>query len=81
MASIGRPSCEEGIFRASRTSAPCTPASVPWVLAATILPSTMAFIDGTVTNVALFFDTSHPIVASFEPGEHWRWSYADETTI
>jgi uncharacterized UBP type Zn finger protein len=28
-----------------------------------------------------FFETSHPIVASFEPGAHWRWCYADETTI
>ena len=25
--------------------------------------------------------TSHPIVASFEPGEDRRWCYADETTI
>lgn len=33
--------------------APCAPASAPWVLAATILASSMAFIDGTVVNVAL----------------------------
>ncbi|MCS6303060.1 MAG: UBP-type zinc finger domain-containing protein [Nitrospira sp.] len=25
-----------------------------------------------------FHKTHHPIVRSFEPGEHWRWCYADE---
>src|ERR671921_133253 len=53
MANIGRPPCDEGVIRASRASAPCTPASAPWVLAATIIGSVMAFIDGTVVNVAL----------------------------
>src|ERR687894_774217 len=53
MANIGRSPCEEGVVRASRASAPCTPASAPWVLAATIIGSAMAFIDGTVVNVAL----------------------------
>ena len=32
---------------------PCRPAARPWVLAATILASSMVFIDGTVVNVAL----------------------------
>src|ERR687894_1538483 len=53
MANIGRSPCEEGVVRASRASAPCTPASAPWVLAATIIGSAMAFLDGTITNVAL----------------------------
>src|SRR5919106_292077 len=53
MANIGRPPCDEGVVRASRASAPCAPASAPWVLAATIIGSAMAFIDGTVVNVAL----------------------------
>src|SRR5918912_1814102 len=53
MANIGRPPCDEGVVLASRASAPCTPASAPWVLAATIIGSAMAFIDGTVVNVAL----------------------------
>lgn len=53
MANIGKPPCEDGMIRTIRASAPCTPASGPWVLAATILGSAMAFIDGTVTNVAL----------------------------
>jgi EmrB/QacA subfamily drug resistance transporter len=34
-------------------TAACPPASRKWVLAATILASSMAFIDGTVVNVAL----------------------------
>ncbi|MDB5827098.1 MAG: drug resistance transporter, EmrB/QacA subfamily [Variovorax sp.] len=34
-------------------STPCPPASRPWVLAAAIVGSSMAFIDGTVVNVAL----------------------------
>ena len=53
MANIGRPPCDEGVIHTIRTTAPCTPASGPWVLAATILGSAMAFIDGTVANVAL----------------------------
>src|SRR5262245_6516385 len=32
---------------------PCSREAAPWVLAATILASSMAFIDGTVVNVAL----------------------------
>jgi EmrB/QacA subfamily drug resistance transporter len=39
---------------ASRAAAtPCSMASGPWILAATILGSSMVFIDGTVVNVAL----------------------------
>src|ERR671916_777215 len=53
MANIGRPPGDEGVVRAGRGSAPCAPASAPWVLAATIIGSAMAFIDGTVVNVAL----------------------------
>src|ERR671918_2478047 len=53
MANIGRPPCDEGVVRASRADAPCEQTSRPWVLAATIIGSAMAFIDGTVTNVAL----------------------------
>jgi hypothetical protein len=28
-----------------------------------------------------FHDTSHPIVASFEPGEEWRHCYVDEILV
>ncbi|HEX3631664.1 MAG TPA: MFS transporter, partial [Casimicrobiaceae bacterium] len=40
-------------MRASPCDTPCAPAAAPWILAATILASSMAFIDGTVVNVAL----------------------------
>jgi EmrB/QacA subfamily drug resistance transporter len=44
--------CDEAILGATAPS-PCSRAAAPWVLAATILGSSMAFIDGTVVNVAL----------------------------
>jgi hypothetical protein len=30
---------------------------------------------------AHFWNTSHPIVRSLEPGEAWRWCYVDETAV
>src|SRR6476660_1696974 len=44
--------CDEGAILAGWCSSP-RPTSGPWVLAAAILGSSMAFIDGTVVNVAL----------------------------
>jgi MFS family permease len=52
MINIGRHLCDEAVIRTG--SPACTSeAAGPWVLAATILGSSMAFIDGTVVNVAL----------------------------
>lgn len=45
--------CDEGVILATSDTNPCAKTSQPWVLAATILGSSMAFIDGTVVNVAL----------------------------
>jgi len=45
--------CDEALIRAGTPSAPCLEKARPWVLAATILGSSMAFIDSTVVNVAL----------------------------
>ena len=53
MIGFGRAPCDEGVIRAGRESAPCAERSRPWVLATTILGSAMAFIDGSVVNVAL----------------------------
>jgi uncharacterized UBP type Zn finger protein len=25
-----------------------------------------------------FHATRHPVIASFQPGEHWKWCYVDE---
>src|SRR5438270_294209 len=44
--------CEEGVMRSAATAPARTRGGV-WVLAATILGSSMVFIDGTVVNVAL----------------------------
>jgi EmrB/QacA subfamily drug resistance transporter len=53
MANIFSQPCDEGVIRSAPSVAPCAPKSEPWILAATILGSSMAFIDGTVVNVAL----------------------------
>ena len=45
--------CDESMIRAGASGAPCAESSRPWVLAATILGSSMAFVDSTVVNVAL----------------------------
>jgi hypothetical protein len=48
-----RQPCDEAAILAGALGAPCMKKSRPWVLAATILGSSMAFIDSTVVNVAL----------------------------
>src|SRR5216684_1225973 len=48
-----RTPCDEADIRSRNEAVPCTAAAQPWILAATILGSSMAFIDGTVVNVAL----------------------------
>ena len=45
--------CDEAVVRSADDIAPCSKAQGRWVLAATILGSSMAFIDGTVVNIAL----------------------------
>ena len=52
MAALNSP-CDEGVVRSKPAASPCGSSSEPWVLAATIIGSAMAFIDGTVVNVAL----------------------------
>src|SRR5215475_15457164 len=49
---VGQP-CDEGVIRSSPFSAPCSSAARRWVLAATILGSSLAFIDSSVVNLAL----------------------------
>lgn len=45
--------CDENVIRSGRAGAACSKTRGRWILAATILASSMAFIDGTVVNVAL----------------------------
>src|SRR5438309_2406165 len=48
-----RPPCDEAVIRSGDVGAPCAAEAKTWILAATILGSSMAFIDSTVVNVAL----------------------------
>jgi MFS family permease len=48
-----RKPCDEAVLRSAGAEAPCGKAAESWILAATILGSSMAFIDSTVVNVAL----------------------------
>ncbi len=47
-----RPPCDEAVIRSAEKGVPCGREET-WILAATILASSMAFIDSTVVNVAL----------------------------
>jgi EmrB/QacA subfamily drug resistance transporter len=49
----GKAPCDEAMIRAGTESALCSKATARWALAATILGSSITFIDGTVVNVAL----------------------------
>ncbi|GGA19708.1 MFS transporter [Dyella nitratireducens] len=53
MSQIGKPPCEEGAILSGEQATPCSASSRRWTLVATILGSSLAFIDGTVVNVAL----------------------------
>ena len=45
--------CDEAAIQSRNVAAPCAKSAEPWILAVTILGSSMAFIDGTIVNVAL----------------------------
>ena len=47
--------CSEAVIQSGKAPVDCEPNKGRWILAATILASSMAFIDGTVVNVALPF--------------------------
>ena len=48
-----RPPCDEAVIRKANAGVPCKASARNWILAATILASSIAFIDSTVVNVAL----------------------------
>lgn len=52
MASLAKPPCDEAAILAGSCRQPAA-TNGPWILAATILGSSMVFIDGTVVNIAL----------------------------
>lgn len=53
MIGLERTPCDDGVIRAGPDTSPCAARAKPWILAATILGSSLAFIDGSVVNVAL----------------------------
>jgi EmrB/QacA subfamily drug resistance transporter len=53
LTTIFKAPCDEAVIRAGAAVAPCPGRAAPWVLAATILGSSITFIDSTVVNVAL----------------------------
>ncbi|MGH7260915.1 MAG: MFS transporter [Nitrospiraceae bacterium] len=53
MSQIGKPPCDDALILHGGQATPCAPASRRWVLVAAIAGSSLAFIDGTVVNVAL----------------------------
>ena len=48
-----KPPCDEAVIESGHAGVPCATEAGPWILAATILGSSVAFIDSTVVNVAL----------------------------
>ena len=48
-----RPPCDEAVIQSGDVGVLCAAKTRPWILAATIIGSSMAFIDGTVVNIAL----------------------------
>ena len=53
MTNIIKQPCDEGVIRSQPCVAPCAANAKVWVLLATILGSSMAYIDSTIVNVAL----------------------------
>jgi len=53
MSQIGRPPCDAAAILHGPEETPCAAAAQRWTLVAAILGSSMAFVDGTVANVAL----------------------------
>ena len=53
MTAFPRSPCDAGVILATPCTLPCAPSAAPWILAATVIASSMAYIDGTVVNVAL----------------------------
>jgi EmrB/QacA subfamily drug resistance transporter len=53
MPHITKQPCDDGVMRSAPSHKSCSRWAKPWVLAATILGSSMAMIDGTVVNVGL----------------------------
>jgi MFS family permease len=69
MINLGRAPCDEGVILAAVDTPGCVDRAKPWVLASTILGSSMAFVDGSAVNVALPLIQSDLNVSV--PGAQW----------
>jgi EmrB/QacA subfamily drug resistance transporter len=60
--------CDEVVIRSGSTGEVCAEKAGPWILAATILGSSMAFIDSTIVNIAApkFQSTFHASVVDVQ---------------
>ncbi len=61
--------CDEAVIRSAADTSGCAKRTQPWVLATAILGSSMAFIDGSVVNVAL--PTIQADLATSVAGAQW----------
>ena len=63
-----RTPCDEAVIRSGNIASPCIENARPWILAATIIGSSMAFIDSTVVKVALpaLQNSFHPTVVDVQ---------------
>jgi EmrB/QacA subfamily drug resistance transporter len=48
-----KPPCDEAVIRSTPAAAPCAPSMGRWVLLATVVGSSMVFMDGSIANLAL----------------------------
>jgi EmrB/QacA subfamily drug resistance transporter len=48
-----KPPCDEAVIRSAPAAAPCAPSTGRWVLLATVIGSSMVFMDGSIANLAL----------------------------
>ena len=53
MLNLAKGPCDEASIRVEAAGTPCAQNAERWILAATILGSSLAFVDGTVVNIAL----------------------------
>ncbi len=53
MAHVISQPCGEGVIRSKEATSACTPKAAPWILAATILGSSMSLVDSTAVPVVL----------------------------
>lgn len=53
MSTVIRQPCDDGVVQSHPSNEPCPEVAAPWILAATILASSMVFLDGTIVNIAL----------------------------